>query len=384
MVMDPTENRIHSRTPESAAPESGTPESAAPSAETQLGSAAQKRLSWPDWIRGAAMIGVISVHVSGVSGFPDNPLLLWLNSFVMAVFFFVSGDLMRTSRDCSAAVYARRKAASILWPYLTFSACAVLFDIAVLKLQGGSITSELVFLWLRCVFTLVGRGTLWFLPVFYFACVLVWAVRNRRLPSVALFLAGLGVMAFMNEIFGVTVAVLTGGGDGIGSDFYLVAVRSLAAAAVILEGMWLGPRLDRLAVSEYSAPAALLSFAVSLVIPVFYRMDFRTARFGRCPVFLLVSAAAAYVFLRWGTEKLGRISVLTYFGKNSLILMATHLEWYVVHIIWGGVISVVGAAATFGPGYLARHLAALALVLMIEYSLCGLINRCFKFLLQLR
>ena len=55
-----------------------------------------------------------------------------------------------------------------------------------------------------------------------------------------------------------------------------------------------------------------------------------------------------------------------------------------MHIIWGGVISVVGAAATFGPGYLARHLAALALVLMIEYSLCGLINRCFKFLLQLR
>ena len=122
--------------------------------------AAQARLVWPDWIRGAAMIGVISVHVSGVSGFPDNPLLLWLNSFVMAVFFFVSGDLMRSSRDCSAAEYARRKAAAILWPYLTFSACAVLFDIAVLKLQGGSITRDLVFLWLRCVFTLVGRGTL--------------------------------------------------------------------------------------------------------------------------------------------------------------------------------------------------------------------------------
>ena len=368
--MDPTENRIHSETPESAAPESGMPESAVPSAETQAGPAAQKRLSWPDWIRGAAMTGVISVHISGVSGFPDNPLLLWLNSFVMAV-----------SRECPAAEYARRKAAAILWPYLTFSACAVFFDIAVLKLQGGSITRELVFLWLRCVFTLVGRGTLWFLPVFYFACVLVWTVRNRRIPSLILFLAGLGVMAFMNEIFGVTVAVLTGGGDGIGSDFYLVAVRSLAAAAVILEGMWLGPRLDRLAVSEYSAPAALLSFAVSLVIPVFYRMDFRTARFGRYPVFLFVSAAAAYIFLRWCAEKLSRLSVLTYFGKNSLILMATHLEWYLVHLAWGGVISVVGTAADFGPGYLARHLAALMLVLMTEYSLCGLIHHCFGFLM---
>ena len=113
-------------------------------------------------------------------------------------------------------------------------------------------------------------------------------------------------------------------------------------------------------------------------------MDFRTARFGRFPVFLLFSAAAAYIFLRWGAEKLERISVLTYFGKNSLILMATHLEWYVVHVVWGGVISVVGPAATFGPGYLARHLAALALVLMIEYSLCGLINRCFRFLLQIK
>ena len=343
--------------------------------------AAQARLAWPDWIRGAAMIGVISVHVSGVSGFPDNPLLLWLNSFVMAVFFFVSGSLMRNSRECSAAEYARRKAAAILWPYLTFSACAVLFDIAVLKLQGGNITRDLIRLWLRCVFTLVGRGTLWFLPVFYFACVLAWIVRNRRIPAVLLFLAGLAVMAFMNEIFGATVAVLTGGGDGIGSDIYLVAIRSLAAAAVILEGFWTGPLLDRLTLSKYGTPAALLSFAVSLLIPVFYRMDFRTARFGRYPVFLFVSAAAAYIFLRWCAEKLSRLSVLTYFGKNSLILMATHLEWYLVHLAWGGVISVVGTAADFGPGYLARHLAALMLVLMTEYSLCGLIHHCFGFLM---
>lgn len=368
--MDPAENRIHS----------GTTQGKAPAAAAQ--GEAQARLAWPDWIRGAAMIGVISVHVSGVSGFPDNPLLLWLNSFVMAVFFFVSGSLMRRSRECPAAEYARRKAAAILWPYLTFSACAVLFDIAVLKLQGGSITRDLVRLWLRCVFTLVGRGTLWFLPVFYFACVLAWAVRNRRIPSVLLFLAGLAVMAFMNEIFSATVAVLTGGGDGIGSDIYLVAVRSLAAAAVILEGFWTGPLLDRLILSKYGTPAALLSFAVSLVIPVFYRMDFRTARFGRYPVFLFVSAAAAYIFLRWCAEKLSRLSVLTYFGKNSLILMATHLEWYLVHLAWGGVISVVGTAADFGPGYLARHLAALMLVLMTEYSLCGLIGRCFGFLLH--
>ena len=99
MVMDPAENRINSGRPEG---EAVTP---APQAKV--------RLSWPDWIRGAAMTGVISVHISGVSGFPDNPLLLWLNSFVMAVFFFVSGDLMRNSRDCSAAEYARRSGTSI-------------------------------------------------------------------------------------------------------------------------------------------------------------------------------------------------------------------------------------------------------------------------------
>ena len=366
MTMDQAENRTHTDMTDGGAPEylPGAP----------------ARLAWPDWIRGAAMVAVISIHLSGVAGFPDNPLLLWLNSFAMAIFFFVSGNLMRNSRKCSAAEYARRKAAVILWPYLTFSAGAVLFDYAVLRLRGESITGELIKLWLRCVFTLVGRGTLWFLPVFYFACVLAWSVRERRIPAVLLFLAGLGAMAFMNEIFSVTVAVLTGGGDGIGSDIYLVVIRSLAAAAIILEGAWLGPVLDRLAVSKNGALAALLSFVVSLLVPVFYRMDFRTARFGRYPFFLLVSAA--YTFLRWGAEKAARLSVLTYFGKNSLILMATHLEWYVVHIVWSGVISITGAAAAFGAGYLARHLAALALVLMIEYSLSGVINRCLSFLLR--
>ena len=242
MTMDQAENRTHTDMTDGGAPEylPGAP----------------ARLAWPDWIRGAAMVAVISIHLSGVAGFPDNPLLLWLNSFAMAIFFFVSGNLMRNSRKCSAAEYARRKAAVILWPYLTFSACAVLFDYAVLRLRGESITGELIKLWLRCVFTLVGRGTLWFLPVFYFACVLAWSVRERRIPAVLLFLAWLGAMAFMNEIFSVTVAVLTGGGDGIGSDIYLVVIRSLAAAAIILEGAWLGPVLDRLAVSKKRRPGS--------------------------------------------------------------------------------------------------------------------------------
>ena len=375
MIMDPTENRTHIEAAESAAPEHFAAAPARPAA-------APARLTWPDWIRGAAMAAVISVHISGVSGFPDNPLLLWLNSFAMAVFFFVSGNLMRNSRKCSAAEYARRKAPAILWPYLTFSACAVLFDYAVLRLRGESLTGELIKLWLRCVFTLVGRGTLWFLPVFYIACVLAWSVLERRIPSLLLFLAGIGAMAFMNEIFSVTVAVVTGGGDGIGSDIYLVVIRSLAASTLILEGAWLGPLLDRIAVSKNGVWAALLSFAVSLIIPMFYQMDFRTARFGRYPFFLLVSAAAAYTFLRWGAEKAARLSALTYFGKNSLILMATHLEWYIVHVVWSGVISIAGASAAFGPGYLVRHLAALALVLMIEYSLSGIINRCLPFLLR--
>ena len=377
MERNPEENKTEG----AGATESGTAKAGGVKAG-MAGAGTRTRLAWPDWIRGAAIIAVVSVHLSGVSGFPENPLLLWFNSFAMAVFFFVSGDLMIRGRKPSVGSFAEHRAAAVLWPFFTFSVLAVFFDYAVLRLNGGQISREMVIVWMRCIFTLVGKGTLWFLPVFYFACVLAWMVRNRRIPAVLLFLAGLAVMAFMNEIFGATVAVLTGGGDGIGSDIYLVAVRSLAAAALILEGFWTGPLLDRLAVSKYSTPAALLSFSVSLVIPVFYRMDFRTARFGRYPVFLFISAAAACIFLRRVAELAGRLSVLTYFGKNSLILMATHLEWYIVHIVWGGVISVIGTAATFGPGYLARHVAALMLVLMAEYSLCGIINRCFGFLLH--
>ena len=113
-------------------------------------------------------------------------------------------------------------------------------------------------------------------------------------------------------------------------------------------------------------------------------MDFRTAQFGRFPVLLLISAAAAYGFLRQAAELLEKYSsVFTYFGRYSLIVMATHLEWYLVNLVWGGVAAVAGQAADFGPGYLARHLAALTLVMMIEYPLCEIIDRSFGFLLRL-
>ena len=379
MERNPEENKTEG----AGATESGTAKAGGVKAG-MAGAGTRTRLAWPDWIRGAAIIAVVSVHLSGVSGFPENPLLLWFNSFAMAVFFFVSGDLMIRGRKPSVGSFAEHRAAAVLWPFFTFSVLAVFFDYAVLRLNGGQISREMVTVWMRCIFTLVGKGTLWFLPVFYFACVLAWMVRNRRIPAVLLFLAGLAVMAFMNEIFGATVAVLTGGGDGIASDIFLVVIRSLAAAAIILEGAWVGPVFDRIVGTKKGMPAAILCFAVSLVIPAVYRMDFRTAQFGRFPVLLLISAAAAYGFLRQAAELLEKYSsVFTYFGRYSLIVMATHLEWYLVNLVWGGVAAVAGQAADFGPGYLARHLAALTLVMMIEYPLCGIIDRSFGFLLRL-
>ena len=356
---------------------------------------APARLAWPDWIRGAAIIAVVSVHLSGAAGFPDTPLLLWLNSFAMAVFFFVSGDLMiRRPRTESVGIFAKRRAAAVLWPFFTFSACAVFFDLAILRLNGGQVSRDMIIVWMRCIFTLVGKGTLWFLPVFYFGSILAYtALKGRNsgeagaLPrpcirEILLFLTGLGAMTFVDQIFAVTVAAVTGGGDSIASDIFLVVIRSLAAAAIILEGAWTGPQIEKIVAGGKNL-AALLCFAVSLVIPAVSRMDFRTVQFGRFPILLFVSAAAAYGFLRRAAGAAERLSFMTYFGRYSLILMATHLEWYLVNLVWGGVAAVAGTAADFGPGFLARHLAALALVLMIEYPLCGIIDRRFSFLLRL-
>ena len=390
------------KAPGNKAPENKAPENRAPEDRVRT------RLAWPDWIRGAAIIAVVSVHLSGAAGFPDTPLLLWLNSFAMAVFFFVSGDLMiRRPRTESVGSFAKRRAAAVLWPFFTFSVCAVFFDLAILRLNGGQVSQDMIIVWMRCIFTLVGKGTLWFLPVFYFGSVLAYtALKGRNsgeagvLPrpcirEILLFLTGLGAMTFVDQIFAATVAAVTGGGDSIASDIFLVVIRSLAAAAIILEGAWTGPQIEKIVAGGSSSAgessagewkgtlAAFLCFAVSLVIPAVCRMDFRTVQFGRFPVLLFVSAAAAYGFLRRAAGVAEKLSFMTYFGRYSLILMATHLEWYLVNLVWGGVAAVAGTAADFGPGFLARHLAALALILMIEYPLCGIIDRRFSFLLRL-
>ena len=366
------------KAPGNKAPENKAPENRAPEDRVRT------RLTWPDWIRGAAIIAVVSVHLSGAAGFPDTPLLLWLNSFAMAVFFFVSGDLMiRRPLTESVGSFAKRRAAAVLWPFFSFSVCAVFFDLAILRLNGGQVSKEMIIVWMRCIFTLVGKGTLWFLPVFYFGSVLAYAAlkgRNSR-SALLLFLGGLGAMTFVDQIFAATVAAVTGGGDSAASDVFLVVIRSLAAVAIILEGAWLGPRMEKLVTG--GGIAAVLCLAVSLMIPLVYRMDFRTVQFGRFPVLLFVSAAAAYGFLRRAAGVAEKLSFMTYFGRYSLILMATHLEWYLVNLVWGGVAAVAGTAADFGPGFLARHLAALALILMIEYPLCGIIDRRFSFLLRL-
>ena len=147
MERNPEENRIEG----AGATESGTAKAGGVKAG-MAGAGTRTRLAWPDWIRGAAIIAVVSVHLSGVSGFPENPLLLWFNSFAMAVFFFVSGDLMIRGRKPSVGSFAKHRAAAVLWPFFTFSVLAVFFDYAVLCLNGGQISREMVTVWMRCIF----------------------------------------------------------------------------------------------------------------------------------------------------------------------------------------------------------------------------------------
>lgn len=333
-----------------------------------------KRDGQIDAVRAAAISLVVLSHIFGAMGPGFNPVWNWFAPFMVPLFFLVSGYLAwkrEPWKRYAFSAYVKKRAGSLLIPYVGFSLAASVVRMGVTYLTDGPVRENLGYLTREFV-TCLGTGTLWFLPVMFLSDMMAFLLLKRSLLVQA--------AAFLLSVLLVSTNFLVDNfyRDLWICDFLIVFSRSAAAVGIVLLGYHVLPELNRKKSRSASAVMVAGSFAVTVMISRFISVDFRTLQFGRYPLLFYVDAVAAGVFLLEGYRLLAgshRCPVLSYIGQNTLVIMGTHTEWFLLNIVQLGLAGVLGPCQVIGTRYYGECGIIFVLLMLMEYGIAEGINR---------
>lgn len=333
-----------------------------------------KRDGQIDAVRAAAISLVVLSHIFGAMGLGFNPVWNWFAPFMVPLFFLVSGYLAwkrEPWKRYAFSAYVKKRAGSLLIPYVGFSLATSVIRMGVTYLTNGLVRENLGYL-AREFVTCLGTGTLWFLPVMFLADIMAFLLFKRSLlvQAAAFFLSVLLVSTnFLVDNFYRDLWIC---------DLLIVFSRSAAAVGIILLGYHVLPRLNREKSRLASAVMAAGSFAVTVLISRLITVDFRTLQFGRYPLLFYVDAVAAGVFLMEGYRLIvgsRQYPALSYIGQNTLVIMGTHTEWFLLYIVQLGLTGVLGPCQTISIRYYGECGIIFVLLMLMEYGVAEGVNR---------
>ena len=415
----------------------------------------KQRLAFIDRAKGIGILMVVFSHLSSMTGF-GNRLWSWYNPFMLTLFFMISGGMRRnresgkafpedlrnrekrkvckeTARDRGTfPAFVRRRAHALLLPYFVFDILALGIQ-TVLNYWRGGVPEAAAKLQIGLVriFTLQGLGPDWFLPVLFFAELLLDLCLRYGRKSIAEVReycrsggnsGTAGSLPFTTAVlFAVSVvAVFCIGGERLAvlGPFRFVIVKALAAAGFLVLGYACMPIMQTI---PELLPAAAISLIGTLLIAGRYNLDFNQLDFGSRPLLLYADTLLGTCFVlcvsripdligeRFGgeqQEKQGRQrgqqerqqdqqeklqdqqekqrenprGLLQEFGRESLTIMCTHLEWQIVPIIHFGWAAVAGMSPQEGKRFYAEMLIKLGLVMAVELGLIPALRRLMPWL----
>lgn len=158
-----------------------------------------QRSRWIDAARGLAIVLVVVGHVvqygaHGKFDFFQYPVWVWIYSFHMPLFVFVSGFLAHSAFERSAPLQvARRRGRSLLLPYVAWTVVGVTC-ISVLELSAGQSLTPYAVVWRVVRAFAYPDYSLWFLWVLFVGYLVMagahLVTRSARVPALVV-LAGL-------------------------------------------------------------------------------------------------------------------------------------------------------------------------------------------------
>ena len=355
----------------------------------------KKRIDYFDLARGVGIILVILGHIEYI----PRGLRTYIISFHMPLFFVISGMLLMINREAERDTKQlfSKKLKNIMYPYCYFSVIDIIVYIIYFLLTGRDGGWQTVLMDAIQSVTLYGMTVLWFLPALFISelLLLILIKKFSKLAPVivaVIFLAALflnNILQAQNQLYGNRAWFAV---------FYMVAlmvVRALICMFFVGFGYgfaWLWSRLPAVSPNTFTpySSAADLLIGVNLLVVLFFlsrlnpSVDLHYCIFGNPFIFFpaAVIGSLGLIFTCKSTELIKNrklVFPLKYLGKNSLIIMLTHLDLYILYVSEVFAMHFNKYISTeFGAPF---NIMIVVFVLIAEVFVIEIINRYFPFLI---
>lgn len=282
----------------------------------------KERLMYLDVAKGIGILFVVIGHIYAFNKqIVDRFFVIWLYSFHMPLFFIISGMLIAYKNEKDILKFLIKRIKGILIPYVFFSFLSILIFAIMDDFDKASI------IWnVKISVRGIGIDTLWFLPVLFFSEVIFfimkYAIRNKYLIcicSTIIYICG----NYMLKDNGV---------------LFLFFGRICIATGFIMLGNYSLNLINKTNVPYY---CLILLFVFQVILSKINGfVDLNNLVLNNKVLYLINSLLGSYLIIEI-SKKILKSEELVYWGRNSLVVMATHLNIIYLfkklwNIFWGG------------------------------------------------
>lgn len=299
----------------------------------------KKRVTYLDMAKGVGIVLMVTGHLIGSVQTIDyktyfEPIYHWIASFHMPLFFIISGILLWITEEEKREIgqIVSRKARTLLLPYATFSIIYIVMNIYTCVFTPELLEFSDLGKFFIYTFTFRGISVLWFLPALFISEVLFLWCRKRledRQLTLLFCMTGLAVLlispAFQWEEWENSYGMMTFGA------LLQTACRSLLACTFLLVGYQAAELLQR------NEKRTLLGFLAGMVLAVAggilcfqnETVDLNYMVFHNILLYMLCACASSFGVILL-CKNFYQSRLLRFYGVNSLVIMATHMEFKVM------------------------------------------------------
>lgn len=325
----------------------------------------QQRKEWIDIVKGIGIFLVVLGHVS-----TNELLVLWIYSFHMPLFFFVSGWLMHrhSGKIMLNKQYICKKGYRLLIPFVEYRVILVVWWFLVER-----------------YFRELDLGPIWFLPTLFIAYIMV-AVLMPYIKDIKSSVWGL-MLILSTMIIALLSHPLPYTKTEIGNFCFVWLGRSICAGTWLLFGVLtksISIRIREKSNRWFVSVAMALLLVINIVTAVLNgSVSLFNLQFGKSYLIYYASGISGIVAIfLFSYEFLKKNKVFEFLGEESIVIMAFHepvkrVLFKVVDIMW----SVLGVGNSYE--ILRESLLGSILLSFITIVLCCLGIKVINIIIQL-